>query len=133
MSGIMSTRSVVFQIDEKETAVAGRLRNIKNSENVLSRKLFASRQLNGSLHGLHRSAQCLGVIEGTSPSRYRNNRREQNQKCSHWQPLGSWTITRNSCAVYGGIMAELISELIGERDRPHTRKGSPSQSEADIV
>src|SRR6478736_117253 len=50
MSGIVSARSVVFQIDEKETAVAGRLRNIKNSENVLSRKLFASRQLNGSLH-----------------------------------------------------------------------------------
>jgi hypothetical protein len=39
MSGIVSARSVVFQIDEKETAVAGRLRNIKNSENVLSRKL----------------------------------------------------------------------------------------------
>jgi hypothetical protein len=30
-------------------------------------------------------------------------------------------------------MAELISQLIGERDRPHTRKRSPSQSEADIV
>ncbi len=60
-------------VDEKETAVAGRLRNIKNSENVFSRKLLASRQLNGSLHGLHRSAQCPGVIEGTSPSWYRNN------------------------------------------------------------